>query len=90
MALSSRLPIITRKGRADGGHAVAIVGYAEQGFIIQNSWGPGWGAGGFALLPYEEMGRRAMEMALSDSVDPQNLLVPMPIQLRDSVRDLRQ
>lgn len=42
-----------------------------------------------ALLPYEEMGRRAMEMALSDSVDPQNLLVPMPIQLRDSVRELR-
>lgn len=48
------LPIITRKGRADGGHAVAIVGYAEQGFIIQNSWGPDWGEGGFALLPYED------------------------------------
>ncbi len=48
------LPIITRKGRADGGHAIAIVGYTEQGFIIQNSWGPGWGNGGFALLPYED------------------------------------
>ena len=51
---SLKLPIITRKGRADGGHAVAIVGYAEQGFIIQNSWGPSWGNGGFALLPYED------------------------------------
>lgn len=51
---SLKLPIITRKGRADGGHAVAIVGYAEQGFIIQNSWGPSWGEGGFALLPYED------------------------------------
>jgi hypothetical protein len=49
-----KLPIITRKGRADGGHAIAIVGYAEQGFIIQNSWGPSWGNGGFALLPYED------------------------------------
>lgn len=49
-----KLPIITRKGRADGGHAIAIVGYTEQGFIIQNSWGPGWGNGGFALLPYED------------------------------------
>jgi hypothetical protein len=48
------LPIITRKGRADGGHAIAIVGYTGQGFIIQNSWGPGWGNGGFALLPYED------------------------------------
>lgn len=48
------IPIIERKGRADGGHAVAIVGYTEQGFIVQNSWGPVWGAGGFALLPYED------------------------------------
>jgi len=48
------LPIITRQGRADDGHAVAIVGYTETGFIIQNSWGPQWGAGGFALLPYED------------------------------------
>ena len=51
---SIRLPVITRQGRADSGHAVAIVGYTDQGFIIQNSWGPGWGAGGFALLPYED------------------------------------
>ena len=48
------LPIIQRRGRADSGHAVAIVGYTREGFIIQNSWGPGWGAGGFALLPYED------------------------------------
>jgi hypothetical protein len=47
-------PIIARKGRADSGHAVAIVGYTEIGFIIQNSWGPDWGSGGFALLPYED------------------------------------
>ena len=49
-----KLPVITRQGRADSGHAVAIVGYTEQGFVIQNSWGTGWGAGGFALLPYED------------------------------------
>jgi Papain family cysteine protease len=47
-------PVITRKGRADGGHAVAVVGYTNEGFIIQNSWGPTWGSGGFALLPYED------------------------------------
>lgn len=48
------MPVILRKGRADGGHAVAIVGYTRQGFIIQNSWGRTWGAEGFALLPYED------------------------------------
>jgi pimeloyl-ACP methyl ester carboxylesterase len=47
-------PVITRKGRADSGHAIAIVGYTHDGFIIQNSWGETWGAGGFALLPYED------------------------------------
>jgi hypothetical protein len=48
------LPVIQRSGRADSGHAVAFVGYTREGFIVQNSWGPGWGAGGFALLPYED------------------------------------
>jgi hypothetical protein len=37
-----------------GGHAFAIVGYRADGFIVQNSWGPGWGCLGFAILPYEE------------------------------------
>ncbi len=38
----------------EGGHAFAIVGYEETGFWIQNSWGPDWGKGGFALLSYED------------------------------------
>lgn len=52
--ITLKLPVIKRSGSSDGGHAVAIVGYTPQGFIIQNSWGPDWGAGGFALLPYED------------------------------------
>jgi hypothetical protein len=48
------LPVIERRGRADGGHAVALVGYTAHGFVVQNSWGPEWGSGGFALLPYED------------------------------------
>jgi hypothetical protein len=38
-----------------GGHAVVIVGYYQRGpvdyFKIANSWGTGWGDGGFAGLP---------------------------------------
>ncbi len=52
--VTRELPVIVRKGRADGGHAVAVVGYTRDGFVVQNSWGEGWGTGGFALLPYED------------------------------------
>lgn len=48
------LPIIRREGRATSGHAVAIVGYTGQGFVVQNSWGEEWGWKGFAFLPYED------------------------------------
>jgi hypothetical protein len=37
-----------------GGHAFALIGYNENGFIVQNSWGTAWGAAGFAVLPYED------------------------------------
>ena len=53
-ALHRRIPLISRRGRASDGHAVALVGYTSEGFIVQNSWGPGWGQDGFALLPYED------------------------------------
>ena len=35
-----------------GGHAVAVVGYDETGLIIKNSWGTGFGRGGYVILPY--------------------------------------
>ncbi len=44
-----------------GGHAFAIVGYNIHGFIVQNSWGPSWGAGGFAILPYAEWTARGSD-----------------------------
>ncbi len=37
-----------------GGHAFALVGYNEIGFLVQNSWGEDWGDHGFAILPYED------------------------------------
>jgi C1A family cysteine protease len=37
-----------------GGHAVSLVGYTPDRFIVRNSWGTGWGDGGFgyASLAY--------------------------------------
>jgi hypothetical protein len=48
------LPVIQRQGHSDDGHAVALVGYNDIGFILQNSWASDWGYRGFALLPYED------------------------------------
>ena len=45
---------ITPSIKMTGGHAFAIVGYTSRGFIVQNSWGPDWGSGGFALWRYED------------------------------------
>jgi hypothetical protein len=52
----SDLPVIApiKKANSRGGHAFALVGYNERGFIVQNSWGRVWGASGFAVLPYDD------------------------------------
>jgi hypothetical protein len=45
------LPLIPpARSRKTGGHAFALVGYNERGFIVQSSWCEGWGARGFAVL----------------------------------------
>ena len=48
------LPRIAFDGRPSqtDGHAFALVGFNAHGFIVQNSWGTDWGAGGFAVLTY--------------------------------------
>ena len=38
--------------KGTGYHAIAAIGYDERGIKIQNSWGTGWGDGGFAILPW--------------------------------------
>jgi hypothetical protein len=56
------IPVIDdRRGAADQGHAFAIVGYTRNGFIVQNSWGPTWGLGGFGVLRYSDWLRNAMD-----------------------------
>lgn len=46
--------VIPYDAKEIGGHAFALVGYTEDGFIVQNSWGQDWGYHGFAILGYED------------------------------------
>lgn len=46
-----------------GGHAVVLTGYSDtkQAFRIRNSWGTGWGQGGYGWLPYEYLMQGLMD-----------------------------
>lgn len=39
-----------------GGHAMLVVGYTKDGFIIRNSWGENWQDKGYTIFPYEDWG----------------------------------
>lgn len=48
-----RIPWDGKPARTEG-HAYALVGFNRDGFVIQNSWGKDFGAGGFAVLAYAD------------------------------------
>jgi C1A family cysteine protease len=54
VAQTGVVPLPKRGERLLGGHAVLAVGYDDtsQRFIIRNSWGTGWGMGGYCTMPY--------------------------------------
>ena len=44
--------VLRPRGRSLGGHAVNICGYDADGFYVLNQWGNGFGAKGYAIMPY--------------------------------------
>jgi len=52
--ISGKMPIPKSTEKLLGGHAVTIVGYdnRKRSFLIQNSWGEGWGIKGKFWMPY--------------------------------------
>ena len=59
-ANDSDIPYSARPGGIRGGQAVLVVGYDDQrrigsqrgALLLHNSWGEGWGDGGYGWLPY--------------------------------------
>jgi len=44
------------RDKRQGGHAMSVVGYNKEGFIIRNSWGPYWGDNGYCTYNYLDWG----------------------------------
>lgn len=57
-----------------GNHMMLIIGWNEEGFIIQNSWGKDWGDQGLAILPYEY----PIEEAWGVTLDPEQKIIVKP------------
>jgi C1A family cysteine protease len=53
-----------------GYHAVVLVGYNENGFIVRNSWGNGWGVGGYSTYKYEDWGSHNEIWTIVDEKTP--------------------
>jgi hypothetical protein len=51
---------------ASGGHAVAVVGWTTEGFIIRNSWGLLWGKFGYTIYPFSDWGAHWEVWAVED------------------------
>jgi len=72
---TGRIPFPSALDKIEGGHAVAAVGFddrmriknkyggaeSEGAFLIRNSWGQGWGEGGYGWLPYDYLRRGLAE-----------------------------
>jgi hypothetical protein len=44
--------------KCSSGHAVTVVGYTQEGFILKNSWGSDWNGDGCITFPFEDWGRQ--------------------------------
>jgi len=58
-----------------GGHAVVIVGFTKQGFIVRNSWGSKWNGTGHVIFPYTDWG---LHWELWSAVDLSGSKIPVP------------
>lgn len=67
-----RMWVPEREGqKAIGSHALTVVGYTAEGFLLLNSWGAGWGDRGTCVMPWADFGYQwelftCMDMAGSE------------------------
>lgn len=66
--LSARFPVdndTTSQWRS--AHVVLALGYNDQGLLVQNSWGTGWGTAGFGRLSWNKVQQDVYEAVVVDA-----------------------
>jgi C1A family cysteine protease len=55
VAKNGRVPMPRPDEKMLGGHAVLAIGYdsGDERFVVRNSWGAGWGIGGYFTMPFD-------------------------------------
>jgi len=54
----SKKPWIQNPGDSNmGGHAITVVAWNKEGFVLRNSWGTNFGDNGYMLFPFEDWGK---------------------------------
>ncbi len=76
--------IIPPNGKILGGHAFAIVAFNDRGFWIQNSWGEGWGHGGFGLITYDDWLNHGTDVWVARLGAPVTLRTPEAVAVSQS------
>ncbi len=66
-----------------GGHAVTVVGYTKDSFIIRNSWGDDWGDNGYTYYKFKDWGVHWEAWTTLDA--DSNPVPPEPIELEPDV-----
>ena len=77
----TQLPVISWNTENTGNHAFALIGYTDQGFVVQNSWGKEWGSQGFAILTYDDW--------LINGSDAWTVSLGVPVRYVDAVNRTR-
>jgi C1A family cysteine protease len=60
-----------------GTHAVTIVGYNANGFVIRNSWGLDWNNDGYTTMRYGDFNKGIVLEQWIMADDKSNMIVPI-------------
>jgi len=83
VAATGIVPMPRNGERLLGGHAVVVCGYddSKQWWIVRNSWGSKWGAGGYFYVPYAYFLNTRLASDLWNVTSILRVNVPTPIRI---------